>query len=521
MSNHGSIDGNSYVIGLDLGTSGLKLVLLDREGAVRHSSFEALHSIHPKPAWAEQNAQDWTAAIVRGVRGLRKKAHVSSSRISAIGITGHIDGVVPVGVDGKPLRNAILWMDRRAKPQSDWIRTKTREEDCYDITGLAVDPSHVAPKILWIRDNEPKTFRRSKHFLLPTNYVFYFLTHRTHTDHSNASCTMLYDIKHQRWSEHMCDLLGISIETLPEMRDSTDGSAVLRADLAKKLGLRDDVIVTVGGGDEEIGAVGAGVISQDELLDLTGTSEPMCLSLNEPFLDPTRLMECHAHGYPGKWLLENTGGLAGGIHRWFVEQFVSAKSKATSKEDYGLLNREIASVPAGSEGLVFLPFFSGSILPEWNPDARGVILGLTLSHTRQHIARSIMEGTSYVLKDVVNHLTKIGHEPKRIVLAGGGSRAEVWRRIKTDVINRSTVSCLKADVTALGAAMTGAVAAGFYRTLDEAVRGIVRTSRELSPGRKEVRTYERTYLLYREAYETLKPVFKGLTGIQADSSRRT
>ena len=506
------------VIGIDLGTSGTKLLLMDRSGEIRASAFKPYSVIQPRPAWAEQNPTDWTRAAVNGTKELLARSHIDPGNIVAIGLSSQIDGVVPVDEQEEPLDNAIIWMDRRAKQQCREVKAKMSEENFYALTGLAIDPSHMAPKIMWLRENRPKAYDKAEQFLLPGNYLLKFLTDESYTDHSNASCSMLYDIKRGQWDSGLCDLMGIAREKLPAIKDSTHVAGNITRRFADACGLRKDVKVVVGGGDEEIGAVGAGVIDHLALLDLTGTSEPMCLSLDQPLLDPTRLLECHAHGYPGKWLLENTGGLSGGIYKWFKEQLCVAETQQAEKlglSAYQVLNQAISEVPAGSEGLLFLPFFSGSILPEWNPDARGVILGLTLGHTRQHIARAMMEGTAYVLKDFMEHLTEISLEPTRIVLAGGGARGEIWRKIKTDVIGKRTVCCKNEEVTASGAAILALVGSGLYRDVGEAVREIVTVSNPASPSPETASTYKKLHTIYRETYVSLKNIFPQIAQLQS------
>jgi xylulokinase len=328
---------------------------------------------------------------------------------------------------------------------------------------------------------------------------------------------MLYDIKGGKWSSELCDRLEIPVEKLPALCDSTHAAGRLRVPVAKLSGLAESTMVCVGGGDEEVGAVGAGVIDHGALLDLTGTSEPMCLSLDEPSLDPTGLLECHAHAYPGKWLLENTGGLAGGVFRWFRDQFAAPEAIQGERlgiETYEMLNREIKEIPPGSDGLLFLPFFSGAILPEWNPDARGTFVGLTLKHRRIHLARSILEGTAYVLRDMVRHLAKIGHDPTRIVMAGGGARGQVWRQIKVDVVNRPMTCCENEEVTALGAAILSGVGSGMFASIEDAVKKAVRLSDYVRPQPRSSATYDQLYSIYRDAYEALKPAFSRIAAFQ-------
>jgi xylulokinase len=508
---------NEYVIGLDLGTTGLKLMMINAQGLVQGTSFEAYPLIQPKLAWAEQDPNDWIRATVDGLRSLLAKCKVPTERIVGIGIASQIDGVVAIDAEANPVGNAIIWMDRRAKLECEKIRRMVADEPFYSSTGLSIDPSHMAPKIMWIQEHRPKVFRKARRLLLPGNFLLYLLTGELYTDHSNASCTMLYDLKSGAWSRQLCDLFNIPVELLPEICDSAHIASAITPRIAHLCGLKRDVRVAVGGGDEEIAAIGAGVLDHGALLDLTGTSEPMCLSLNEPFLDPTRLLECHAHGRNGKWLLENTGGLSGGIYRWFKDEFGSQEATDAARlgvDTYEVLNQEASSVSVGSDGLLFLPFMSGAILPEWNPDARGAFLGLTLGHKRRHFARAIMEGTAYVLKDYVEHARSIGLNPSRIVVGGGGAQGKVWRQIKADVLGCRALSCGNHEVTVLGAAILAAVGVGMYGSVEEAVSRIVSWPEETVPDKSSTESYARFYELYREAYEKLKDSFGKIASLQ-------
>jgi xylulokinase len=498
---------NEFVIGIDLGTTGIKLTIIDENGTQHGSAFIAYPIVQLRMTWAEQNPKHWTAAAIEGIHEVLTKSNVPGQQVVGIGIASQIDGVVAVDKKGEPLGNAIIWMDRRAKQECGKIRSMINDESFYSLTGLSIDPSHTAPKIMWIRQNLETNYRNAERFLLPGNYLLFFLTGLPFTDHSNASCSMLYDLKRGEWSKRLCEMFEIPVEQLPEIHDSTQIAGTLTPKVGRLSGLGCGVQVAVGGGDEEVGAVGAGVLDHRALLDLTGTSEPMCLSLDEPLLDPTRLLECHAHGRNGKWLLENTGGLSGGIYRWFRDEFAFYEASEGTKvgvDTYEILNREVSLVPVGSDGLLFLPHLSGAILPEWNPDARGAFLGITLGHKRQHFARSIMEGTAYVLKDYVEHVTGIGLAPTRIVLAGGGARGRVWRQIKTDIIGMKTSSCMNQEVTVLGAAILASVGVGFYKSVEDAVTRIVSTSDETVPVQESMKVYSNLYRLYRDAYANLK-----------------
>jgi len=508
---------DQYFIGLDLGTTGIKALMCDRGGQVVAASFRPHGLSHPKPAWAEQDPTEWTRGLEAALRELTKKVSVQRSSISVIGLGSQIDGIVVLDGNGAAVRPAIIWMDRRAVPQCEDIRSLIRDEDLYSITGLCNDPSHVASKILWIRQNEPANFSKARRFLMPGDFALFHLTGEAVTDYSNASSTMLFDIRRREWSKKLCNLLSIPHEMLPAIQPATKVVGMLRKDVAKRTGLAPSTQVVVGGGDEEVGAVGAGVVNHGDVLDLTGTAEPVCVCIDKPILDPNRLLECHSSADPNSWLLENTGIVAGGLYRWYRDQFGQVEveeARRTGADPYEKLNLGASKADVGSTGIIFLPFFTGSITPEWNAQARGVIFGLTLGHRKEHITRSILEGCAYALRDVIDHAQKLGLTVNRITAAGGGARSKLWRQIKADVTNKRTVRPLNEEVTAFGAALLAAVGAGAYPDVRSAVKATVRLTDELEPSAANYARYDQLYKIYLKLYYALKDVFPDIASYQ-------
>lgn len=509
--------GGQYFVGLDLGTTGIKALMCDRNGHVVATSFQPHGLSHPKPAWAEQDPNEWAKGFEAALQELAKKPGVHRSDISAIGLGSQIDGIVALDSDGAAIRPAIIWMDRRAVPQCDDIRSLIRDEDLYEITGLCNDPSHVAAKILWIRQNEPSNFAKAKRLLMPGDFALFHLTGETVTDYSNASSTMLFDIRRREWSKKLCDLLRIPDEMLPAVQPSTRVVGTLARDVAKRTGLDQSTQVVAGGGDEEVGAVGAGVVNHGDVLDLTGTAEPVCVCTDKPILDPNRLLECHSSADPDSWLLENTGIVAGGLYRWFKDQFGQAEveeARRTSADPYEVLNLGASKADVGSMGIIFLPFFTGSITPEWNAQARGVVFGLTLGHRKEHVTRSILEGCAYALRDVIDHAERLGLSVDRITTAGGGARGKLWRQIKADVTNKRTVKPSNEEVTAFGAALLAAVGAGAHADVKSAAKATVQFTDELEPSEANHARYDRLYKIYRKLYYALKDVFPDIASYQ-------
>ena len=508
---------DQYFIGLDLGTTGIKALMCDRNGQVVAASFQPHGLSHPKPAWAEQDPNEWARGLEAALQELTKKSKIERSRISAIGLGSQIDGIVVLDSSDAAVRPAIIWMDRRAVPQCDYIRSLVGDEELYGVTGLCNDPSHVAAKILWIRQNEPANFSKVRRLLMPGDYALLHLTGEAVTDYSNASSTMLFDIRRREWSKRLCDLLSIPDEMLPEVQPATRVVGTLRKDIAKRAGLDPSTPVVVGGGDEEVGAVGAGVVNHGDVLDLTGTAEPICVCIDKPIFDPKRLLECHANADPESWLLENTGIVAGGLYRWFRDQFGQVEveeARRTGADPYEILNLGASKADVGSMGIIFLPFFTGSITPEWNAQARGVVFGLTLGHRKEHITRSILEGCAYALRDVIDHAERLQLTVDRITTAGGGARSKLWRQIKADVTNKRTVRPSNEEVTAFGAALLAAVGAGAYPDVRSAVKATVRLTDELEPSEANYARYDQLYKIYLKLYYALKDVFPDIASYQ-------
>ena len=508
---------NQYFIGLDLGTTGIKALLCKENGEVVAASFQPHSLSHPKPAWAEQDPSEWARGVEAALKELTTRSKVERQKICAIGLGSQIDGLVLVSKSGAAVRPAIIWMDRRAGPQCDYIRSLITDEELYSITGLCNDPSHVAAKILWMRQNEPANYSKAKKLLLPGDYVLFHLTGETVTDYSNASSTMLLDIERKQWSDKLCDVLDIPDEMLPDVRPATSVVGTVRKEVAERAGLSPSTKVVVGGGDEEVGAVGAGVVNHGGVLDLTGTAEPVCVCIDKPVFDSKRILECHASADPKSWLLESTGIVAGGLYRWFRDQFGQVEMETARKtgiDAYEVLNLEASKADPGSMGLICLPFFTGSITPEWNAQARGVLFGLTLGHRKEHVTRSILEGCAYALRDVIDRAEELGLTVQRITTAGGGAKGRLWRQIKADVTNKRTVRPSNEEVTAFGAVLLAAVGAGAYLDIPSAAKATVQVGDELKPIAANHERYDQLYKIYLKLYYSLRGVFPDIASYQ-------
>jgi xylulokinase len=500
-----------YVIGCDVGSQAVKSTLVSEEGEILGESSIAYPILYPKPAWAEQPAQSWTEAVVSSISLLRTQTGINSKEILAIGLDGQVDGFVPVDKNGEPLYPAIIWMDRRAVNQTARIASQYDPRHLFQLSGLNLDPYHVAPKIKWFTEAEPELFAKSRYFLLPGSYVAHFLTGELGVDYSNASSTLLMDIKTRDWSPELCEIFQIDSSMMAPIYPATHLLGTLRPVVAEQMGLRPETLVILGSGDEHAACLGAGVVSEGLICDIAGTAEPVCAASRTPVFDDEGLVETHCHAHPDLWLLENPGFVSGGNYRWFRDNFGEAevhKAALEGSDAYEILNQIAEQVPAGSEGLIMTPTLMGSVTPTWNSLARGVFFGFSLKHSREHFLRALLEGSAYALRDITDRMQAIGLEAKEIRAVGGGARSALWRQIKADVTGIPVALPQTAETTALGAALLAIAGSGMVRSLTEAVEMCVKIVETRQPDQKAQNLYEQYYQLYRATYFALLPIFE-------------
>jgi xylulokinase len=500
-----------YVLGCDLGSQGVKVILLTVEGRLVGEASVGYGIDYPSPTWAEQDAGLWTDAICEATRKLLSSTGVLPVRIRAVGLDAQVDGVVPIDAAGKALRPAIIWMDRRAVAQCDAFAEICDPQKVFRVTGLNLDASHVAPKIRWLADNEPDVYKKTRHFLLPGSYAAYYLTGELAVDYSNASSTMLMDSRTRTWSAEMCAGFGIDPGRLAPILPATTDIGCLRPELAERMGLKTGTRVILGSGDEHAACLGAGVVRPGLVCDIAGTAEPVCAVSAEPLIDPTGLVETHSHADPDVWLLENPGFISGANYRWFRDQFGAQEVKLAVEQGldpYELLNREADSIPAGSEGLIMLPCLMGAMAPTWNAQARGTFMGFTLAHRRAHFCRAVLEASAYAVRDITDDMQQMGLALEEIRIVGGGARSPLWRQIKADVTGLPVSITQTVETTSLGAAVLALSGAGLASSLHAAVEAAVQVVETRDPQPDVQASYEEYYQIYRSTYFALLPTFE-------------
>jgi xylulokinase len=485
--------GGDLVVGVDVGSQGACLSAFTGDGERAATTYQPYPVSYPRPGWAEQDPTAWTEALRAGFRAL----DVDLDRVAAISFASQLDGLVAVDEAGKPLGPAIIWMDRRADALCDEVQIS--KEEWYRRSGCNLDGSHVAAKIAWHMRNGAEAAR----YLLPGAFLLRAAAGADAVDGANASSTMALDPRTASWDEELLAAFGIDPARLPRVVACDEIVGEVTAPFADLTGLPRGALVVAGCGDEMGATLGAGVVEPGVVCDVLGTAEPVCAVTAEPLLDPTRVTECHPHAAPNRWLLENPGWASGASYRWFRDELGGS--------DYEELNALAATAPPGSDGVVFVPWMGGAMAPTWDADARGGWYGLTPAHRRAHLCRSLLEGSAYALRDVIEAIRGAGLEVERIVCVAGGARSSLVRQLRADVTGVPVGWSQDVETTARGAAMLASVGAGFHDDVASAAAAMARPAADVHEPDGEARLQlEDGYRRYRRLFESLSPAFAEL-----------
>ena len=490
-----------YWLGIDVGTGGSRALLIDESGAVKHAHTVAHREMTmERPLWAEQDPDDWWAASAQAVQGVLRDAQVDGAQIAGIGLSGQMHGSVLLDADGRVIRPALIWCDQRSQSQVDAINAKVGRENVLAYTANPVLTGFTLPKLLWVRDHEPANYERVRHLLLPKDYLRYKLTGEFASEVSDASGTALFDVVKRTWSNEMVSLLGLDASILPRVYESTEVTGVISPEAAQATGLKAGTPVVGGGGDQAASAVGNGIVSPGIVSCTIGTSGVVFAHLDQPNFDPLGRVHTFCHAVPGKWHVMGVTQGAGLSLQWFRNQLAPGVS-------YDDLMSEAATAPAGSQGLFWSPYLMGERTPHLDALARGGWLGLTASHRRAHLIRSLVEGVSYSLKDCLELLHGLGVDPATVRLSGGGAKSPFWRQLLANIFATRVSTLASQEGSAYGAALLAAVGTGAYASVPEACAAAIRVADSLAPQPAEAATYQRGYDVYRTLYPTLKPLY--------------
>jgi xylulokinase len=510
-----------FLLGIDIGTTSARAIIIDESGKLIASSNKDYSFITPKPGWVEQDPDDWWEAAVFTIKEALARSGIPPQKIKAIGLTGQMHGSVFLDKNGEVIRPAILWNDQRTFRQCEKIYDVFGYKEFIRLSYNKALPGFTAPKILWLRDTEPDNYKKIYKILLPKDYIRYKLSRMFLTEVSDASGTILMDIQRRCWSDEILDGLDIHKDMLPEMHESNAITAEVSQEAAEITGLAQGTPIAGGGSDNTAGAVGSGIVHEGLISDSIGTSGVVFASSDQPLYDEEGRIHCWCHSVPGKWLLVAATLSAAGSLKWYYDKFGASeemKEKYPDLSGYKLLDKQAENVPVGSEGLMFLPYLSGERYLSGvdshygDPHARGVFFGISYVHGKDHFVRSVMEGVAYSQLDCLQILKAQGIATEKIVLFGGGAKSGIWRQIIADICDTKIVTLNVDEGPAYGAALVAGAGVGIYSSLEDSVGKIIREVKEVEPVKENVKVYASLYQIYRSLYEGLKVSFKDLAG---------
>jgi len=503
---------HQYLLAHDLGTTGNKATLFDvDESAVKVSTFEAYPTDYSQPGWAEQDPADWERVIWQCTHRLIDQANINPASIAAVSFSGHMQGALLVDRQGTPLGKCIIWADQRATAQADFITATCGSETLYRLTGQRISPTYTAPKVMWIKEHYPEVYAQAYKILQPKDYAAFLLSGVFTTDHSDASSTLFFDLTKRQWMPDVIQAMGLDSDLLPEAYPSTTVIGHVTPSAAAVSGLVAGTPVVIGGGDGACATVGAGSVREGEAYAYIGSSSWIAVTTCQPILDPQQRTFTLAHLMPDHYFSLGTMQAAGGAYGW-LERLLHPEESAGSMK---LMDAQAANVPAGSGGLLFLPYLMGERSPYWNPLARGALVGLTMPHSQPEVARAVLEGVAFNLRLILDAFQTQDVQIARLLLIGGGAKSAVWRQILADVLNLPIhLPALTTEATALGALVAGGVGVGLFPDFTVIDRLIsIREAERPQPNQQQ--QYAALLPLFKQTYEALNPIFTELAKITA------
>jgi len=494
-------------LGIDVGTGGTRALVIDGAGRVL-ASASADHQpfSSPNPGWADQSPADWWKACGLAVRKVLQQSGIKKDEIACVGFSGQMHGAVLLDAKHEVIRPAIIWCDQRTEQQVHELADLFGTDRLIQLTCNPPLTNFTLTKLMWIRKNEPGNWQRFRHLLLPKDYVRFRLTGGLAMDVADASGTLLLDVANRQWSAEVLRQTGIAREVLPTLCESPEVCGRVSAAGAEATGLNVGTPVVAGAGDQSAGAVGMGIVRPGAVSATIGTSGVVFAATDRPAPDARGRIHTFCHAIPGRWHVMGVTQSAGLSLRWFADQF--AQDCKGPADRYEVLTGEASKVPAGAQGLFWLPYLMGERTPHCDPNARAALVGLSASHTRGHVVRAILEGVAFSLKDSFTIFEEMKLPLERIRLGGGGARSPLWRQIQADVYGHEVEVVEAEEGAAYGAAILAGVGAGAWATVDEACDAVVRVAQRIAPVQESSAAVNANYATYRNLYPALRQVLE-------------
>jgi len=497
----------TYVLGIDVGTGGTRALIMGGDGRVlvsataEHEPFAS-----PQPGWAEQRPEDWWRAAGIAIHKALATGKLRGEQISCVGFSGQMHGAVMLDARGDVVRPALIWCDVRTEKQCRELTERVGAEQLIRLTCNPALANFTVTKLLWTRENEPENWKRVRSILLPKDYVRFRLTGERATDVADASGTLLLNVAQRQWSAEVLQAAEIDRSLLPALYESADVCGKVSALGAEATGLSSGTPVVAGAGDQAAGAVGMGIVAPGAVSATIGTSGVVFAATDRPAMDPRGRLHTFCHAVPERWHVMGVTQAAGLSLRWFRDQFACVPA-LDGRDPYKQLTAEAATVPPGADGLLWAPYLMGERTPHLDPAARGVLAGLTASHTRAHVIRAILEGVAFSLKDTFAIFAEMNVPVKNIRLGGGGARSPLWRQIQADVYGQQVEIVEAEEGAAFGAAILAGVGAKMWPSVDAACDSVVHVVERVSPIPANAAVMNAAGNAYRRMYPAMKSIF--------------
>ena len=485
-------------IGIDLGTSAVKLLLMDQDGKIVNVVSKEYPLYFPHPGWSEQKPEDWYAQTMEGMKELIRD--VDKAQVAGISFGGQMHGLVILDQDDRVIRPAILWNDGRTTEETDYLNNVIGKEKLSEYTANIAFAGFTAPKILWVKKNEPENFSRIAKIMLPKDYIAYKLTGVHCTDVSDASGMLLFDVKNRRWSQEMCEICGISMDQLAACYESYETVGTLLPEIAKELGLSVAVKVAAGAGDNAAAAVGTGTVGDNMCNISLGTSGTIFISSGKFGVDKFNALHSFAHA-DGSYHLMGCMLSAASCNKWWMDDIIGTK-------DYGAEQQAIQKL--GENHVYYLPYLMGERSPHNDPNARAVFIGMTMDTTRADMTQAVLEGVAFALRDSLEVAKSLGIKLERTKICGGGAKSPLWKKIVANVLNLKVDVIESEEGPAMGGAMLAAVACGEFKSVEEAAAKVVKIVDTVEPDPELASKYEARYAQFKEIYPACRPLFQGM-----------
>ncbi len=502
----------SVYLGIDIGTSGTKALLCRETGDILATATAEHPSYHPKPGWSEQDPEDWWRSTAQSTKDVVRKAGIKPEEIKGVGLSGQMHGSVFLDKAQTVLRRALLWNDQRTAEQCAAIEAKAGgRAKLIQMVSNPAFTGFTAPKILWVRQHEPHVYEKTHKVLLPKDYIRLRLTGEYATEVSDASGTLLLDVTHRRWCDPLLQKLDIDKNLLPACYESQEITGRLTKAAADETGIPENTPVVGGGGDQAAGAVGNGIVKPGILSVTLGTSGVVFAHSDHVQTDPDGRVHTMCHAVKGAWHMMGVVLSAAGSLEWYADKLGQAEAEEAQRRGvnvYDLILGMAAQAPPGAEGLFFLPYLTGERHPYSDPNARGAWIGLTVRHGREHLARAVIEGATFALRDCLTIIRGMGVTASQIRLSGGGAKSEFWRQLQADIYGQRVATINTQEGPAYGVALLAMVGTGAYQSVPEACAATIKVTEELAPNDANRQTYDGLYAEYQRLYPALKDEFR-------------